>query len=31
MLEAARRIKAELVASNFRVILDEREGVSPGL
>jgi prolyl-tRNA synthetase len=28
--EAARRIKAELAASNIRVILDEREGTSPG-
>ncbi len=30
VMQAARRIKAELVASNFRVILDEREGTSPG-
>jgi prolyl-tRNA synthetase len=30
VLEAARKIKAELVASNIRVILDEREGSSPG-
>jgi prolyl-tRNA synthetase len=30
VLEAARKIKAELVASNVRVILDEREGTSPG-
>jgi prolyl-tRNA synthetase len=28
--EAARRIKAELVSANIRVILDEREGTSPG-
>jgi prolyl-tRNA synthetase len=30
VLETARRIKAELAAANFRVILDEREGTSPG-
>jgi prolyl-tRNA synthetase len=30
VLEAARKIKAELIASNIRVILDEREGTSPG-
>jgi prolyl-tRNA synthetase len=30
VLEAARNLKAELIASNFRVILDEREGTSPG-
>jgi prolyl-tRNA synthetase len=27
---AARRIRSELVSSDFRVILDEREGTSPG-
>jgi prolyl-tRNA synthetase len=30
VLETARRIRAELVASNFRVVLDEREGTTPG-
>jgi prolyl-tRNA synthetase len=30
VLETARKIKAELAASNVRVILDEREGASPG-
>jgi prolyl-tRNA synthetase len=30
VLEVAGRIKSELVAANFRVILDEREGTSPG-
>ena len=30
VMQAARTIKAELVASNVRVILDEREGSSPG-
>jgi prolyl-tRNA synthetase len=30
VLQAAKRIRAELVACNFRTILDEREGVSPG-
>src|SRR5512136_2407642 len=30
VLEAARKIKAELAASSVRVILDEREGTSPG-
>ena len=29
-MEAARKIRSELAASNFRVILDEREGTSPG-
>lgn len=27
---AARRIRSELVSSDFRVVLDEREGMSPG-
>ncbi|MBN2319164.1 MAG: proline--tRNA ligase [Acidobacteria bacterium] len=27
---AARKIRSELVSSDFRVVLDEREGVSPG-
>jgi prolyl-tRNA synthetase len=30
VLEAARKIKAELVKANVRVTLDEREGASPG-
>lgn len=30
VLQAAQRIKAELVSSNVRVILDEREGSTPG-
>jgi prolyl-tRNA synthetase len=30
VLEAARKIKAELVAADVRTILDEREGTSPG-
>jgi prolyl-tRNA synthetase len=30
VMEAARKVRAELVAANFRVILDEREGASPG-
>lgn len=30
VLQAAKRIRAELVRCNFRTILDEREGVSPG-
>jgi len=30
VMQAAQRIKAELVAANVRVVLDEREGVSPG-
>ena len=30
VMQAARRIKDELVAANVRVILDEREGVNPG-
>jgi prolyl-tRNA synthetase len=30
VLETARKLKAELVAANIRVILDERDGVSPG-
>jgi prolyl-tRNA synthetase len=30
VMEAARKIRAELVASNLRVVLDEREGASPG-
>lgn len=30
VMQAARKIKAELVAANVRVILDEREGSSPG-
>lgn len=30
VLEAARRIRSELVASGLRVVLDEREGTSPG-
>jgi prolyl-tRNA synthetase len=30
VLQAAKRIRAELVACNFRTILDQREGVSPG-
>ncbi len=29
-IEAARKLKAELVKAGFRVITDEREGVSPG-
>lgn len=29
-VEAARKLKAELVAANYRVITDEREGFSPG-
>jgi prolyl-tRNA synthetase len=29
-VEAARKLKAELVKAGFRVITDEREGVSPG-
>ena len=29
-LDAARKLKAELVAANYRVITDEREGFSPG-
>jgi prolyl-tRNA synthetase len=30
VMETARKIRAELVASNLRVVLDEREGSSPG-
>ncbi len=30
VMQAAQRIKAELAAANVRVVLDEREGVSPG-
>jgi prolyl-tRNA synthetase len=30
VMEAAHRVRAELVDSNLRVILDEREGASPG-
>ncbi len=30
VLETARKIRSELAASNFRVVLDEREGTSPG-
>ncbi|HSW40103.1 MAG TPA: proline--tRNA ligase [Acidobacteriota bacterium] len=30
VMETARKIKAELSAADFRVTLDEREGVSPG-
>ncbi len=30
VLEAARAVRAELVASSVRVVLDEREGTSPG-
>ena len=30
VMQAARRLKDELVASNVRIILDEREGVNPG-
>jgi prolyl-tRNA synthetase len=30
VLEVARRLRTELVASNLRVVLDEREGTSPG-
>lgn len=30
VIEAARKIKADLVAAGFRVITDEREGTSPG-
>jgi len=30
VIEAARRIRSELVASRIRVVLDEREGASPG-
>jgi len=30
VMEAARRVRTELVASDLRVILDEREGASPG-
>jgi prolyl-tRNA synthetase len=30
VLETARKIRAELVASSFRVVLDEREGTTPG-
>jgi prolyl-tRNA synthetase len=30
VIETARKIRAELVASNLRVVLDEREGASPG-
>jgi prolyl-tRNA synthetase len=30
VMQAARKIKAELTVSNVRIILDEREGTSPG-
>jgi prolyl-tRNA synthetase len=30
VLQSASKIKSELVSSNFRVVLDEREGTSPG-
>jgi prolyl-tRNA synthetase len=30
VLQSARKIKSELVSSGFRVVLDEREGTSPG-
>ncbi len=30
VIEAARKVRAELTAANLRVILDEREGTSPG-
>jgi prolyl-tRNA synthetase len=30
VIEAARKLKADLVAAGFRVITDEREGASPG-
>jgi prolyl-tRNA synthetase len=30
VMQAAQKIRAELVASSFRIILDEREGASPG-
>jgi prolyl-tRNA synthetase len=30
VLQSAHKIKSELASSNFRVILDEREGTSPG-
>ncbi len=30
VMESARRIRSALVAANFRVVLDEREGTSPG-
>jgi prolyl-tRNA synthetase len=30
VLEVARRLRTELAASNLRVVLDEREGTSPG-
>lgn len=30
VMDAARRLKAELIATNVRVTLDEREGMSPG-
>jgi prolyl-tRNA synthetase len=30
VMEAARRVRSELVAANIRVMLDEREGASPG-
>jgi prolyl-tRNA synthetase len=29
-IDAARKLKAELIAANYRVITDEREGFSPG-
>ena len=30
VMESARKVRSELASSNIRVILDEREGVSPG-
>jgi prolyl-tRNA synthetase len=30
VLEAARKLRSELVDANYRVILDERDGISPG-
>jgi prolyl-tRNA synthetase len=30
VLQSAHRLKSELVSANFRVVLDEREGTSPG-
>jgi prolyl-tRNA synthetase len=30
VMEAARKIKTELAAANFRITLDERDGMSPG-
>jgi prolyl-tRNA synthetase len=30
VMDAARKVRTELIASNFRVVLDERDGLTPG-